>query len=89
MKDKPSELVYMTKEQKLAEALHIMRQQSISQIPVRENGEIIGSLTESRVLNAVLDDPALKEAAVSSVMSDPLPFGFAFHTDRNCIQIDQ
>lgn len=74
MKDKPANMVYMQKEQKLSEALQIMRQQGISQIPVRDNGEIVGSLTESRVLNAVLDDPALKESTVASVMSDPLPF---------------
>jgi cystathionine beta-synthase len=67
-------LISLTADQPLSDALSIMRNQEISQIPVRENGSIIGSLNENRVLNAILDDPALKEAPVSQVMSDPLPF---------------
>ncbi|MEZ4686054.1 MAG: cystathionine beta-synthase [Bacteroidia bacterium] len=67
-------LVSLTADQPLSDALAIMRNQGISQIPVRENGSIIGSLNESRVLNAILDDPALKDSPVSQVMSDPLPF---------------
>ncbi|MFK7971241.1 MAG: cystathionine beta-synthase [Bacteroidia bacterium] len=69
-----SELVSLTADQPLSAALEIMRNQGISQIPVRENGDIIGSLNETRVLNAILDDPALKEVPVTQVMSDPLPF---------------
>lgn len=67
-------LVSLSPDQPLSAALDIMRGQGISQIPVSDNGTIIGSLNENRVLNAILDDPTLKEAPVTQVMSDPLPF---------------
>ena len=73
-KSNQEELVSLMADQPLSAALEIMRTQGISQIPVRENGSIIGSLNETRVLNAILDDPALKDAPVTQVMSDALPF---------------
>lgn len=70
----PTELITLTGEQSLAEAVGIMQKTQISQIPVMEGDEIIGSLNESRVLGALLEDPSMKEASVSQLMSDPLPF---------------
>lgn len=67
-------LVTLSASQTLSEAIKIMRGENISQIPVTEGGVIIGSLNETRVLNTILDDPALKDSPVSQVMSDPLPF---------------
>lgn len=67
-------LVTLHVDQTLAEAITIMREQVISQIPVVKNQEIIGSLHESRVLDTILSDPSLKDAKVAEVMSDPLPY---------------
>lgn len=67
-------LVTLDLSQSLAEAIAIMREQLISQIPVTEGGDIVGSLHESRVLDIILDDPSMKDAPVSSAMGDPLPF---------------
>ena len=61
-------------DQTLAEAITIMRDQDVSQIPVQENDQIVGSLDETRVLNAILDDPALKGSPVKESMQDPFPF---------------
>merc|ERR1712232_280173 len=58
----------------LGDAVRIMREQNISQIPVIRSDEIIGSLNENRVLNTILDNPSLKDAPVTDAMSDPLPF---------------
>lgn len=74
MKREKHNLVSLEASQTIAEAITIMREQNISQIPVKENGSIIGSLNENRVLNTILDDPALKDAPVTQAMSDPLPF---------------
>jgi cystathionine beta-synthase len=60
--------------QKVAEAFQLMREQNISQIPVLEAAEVVGSVNESRILNALIDDPHLKDAPVSTVMNDPFPF---------------
>lgn len=73
-KDKGNTLVTLSPSQTLSEAINIMRQQFIDQIPVTEEGRVIGSITESRVLNTILDDPSLKESPISVAMNDPFPF---------------
>ncbi len=73
-KKKQAPLITLKTDQSLGAAINIMREQIVSQIPVMQDGEIVGSLNENRVLNALLDDPSLKEAPVSHAMGDPLPF---------------
>lgn len=60
--------------QTLAEAIQIMRNKYVSQIPVVKDGKVIGSLNENRVLFTILDDPQLKDSPVSNAMNDPFPF---------------
>ena len=74
VKQDKNPLLTLTSDQLLADAILLMRERNISQIPVIQDGEIIGSLNETRVLNTILDDPSLKSAPVSQAMSDPLPF---------------
>lgn len=69
-----AELMTLTKEHTLGAAIGMMREHLVSQIPIVEEGEIVGSLHESRVLNVLLDNPELREASVTKAMSDPLPF---------------
>ncbi len=70
----PTTLITLHGKQKLSEAVALMRQHHVSQIPVMTDGEITGSLNETRVLGALLEDPSLKDAQVTQLMSDPLPF---------------
>lgn len=58
----------------LAQAVHLMRTHNLSQVPVLDGDRIVGSLNEARLLAALVDDPALREAPVSSIMADPFPF---------------
>ena len=67
-------LVTLRAEQTLSEAVSIMREQYISQIPVIQGEEIIGSVRESRVLDKILDDPASIDRPVLDALSDPLPY---------------
>ncbi len=67
-------LVTLNTNQTLSEAIAIMREQLISQIPVKHEGEIIGSIHESRVLDTILDNPDAKHSSVDTIMSDPLPY---------------
>lgn len=67
-------LITLDADQRLSDAVGVMRKHQVSQIPVMKENEIVGSLNESRVLEALLEDPAMKEAAVSQLMSDGLPF---------------
>lgn len=57
----------------LGKAIQVMGENGISQVPVRDNGEIIGSLNESSLLNYLIDDPLAKEKNVKEVMGKPLP----------------
>lgn len=67
-------LMFLQAAQTLGEAISVMRKSDVSQLPVMNGGVIIGSLNETRVLNALLDDPSMKDHPVSEAMSDPFPF---------------
>jgi len=67
-------LVTLNVNQTLAEAISIMREQFISQIPVKKENEIIGSVHESRVLDMILDNPDAKDFTIDYAMSDQLPY---------------
>jgi cystathionine beta-synthase len=64
----------LDKDAALKEALSIMKDQDISQMPITSDGEIIGSLTQNKVLNYILENP-LKHAdrAVSEIMDKEFP----------------
>lgn len=70
-----SELATLSANNTLSDAIRMMREKNISQIPVRSlDGRVVGSINESRVLNAILDDPSLKGALVTSAMNDAFPY---------------
>lgn len=54
-------------------ALELMAQHNISQLPIIENGESVGSVSEGRLMNAVLQSPRLLEEAVEKVLAAPFP----------------
>lgn len=61
--------------QTLVDAISLMREKNISQLPiVTMDNRVVGSITESRILNIMIDNPTMKGASVSSVMNDPFPF---------------
>lgn len=73
---KPSSnpMLSIRSEQTLGEAVTIMRNSGVSQLPVHEGEEFIGSVNESRLLNAMIDNPALKDENVKRFMADPFPY---------------
>ncbi len=73
-KSKNGGLMTLASDQTLSEAIRLMREKDVSQIPVTQQDQIIGSLDETRVLNTILDNPSLKEGPVTQAMSDPFPF---------------
>jgi cystathionine beta-synthase len=54
-------------------ALDLMSQHNISQLPIIEQGELVGSISEGRLMNAVLQDPSLMESAVEPILAAPFP----------------
>ncbi|HAA11484.1 MAG TPA: cystathionine beta-synthase [Cytophagales bacterium] len=67
-------LVTVAQNMKVMEAVKLMNAQGISQIPVVNGEEFVGSLIDSKVLNRMIEEPAVKEAQVTEVMDKPLPF---------------
>ncbi|GGF41992.1 cystathionine beta-synthase [Echinicola rosea] len=68
------ELVVAIKGEKVKAAIHVMNERSVSQIPVVEDGNVIGSLTDTKLLTKIIQNPALKDASVEEVMEDSMKF---------------
>ncbi|MBP3943814.1 pyridoxal-phosphate dependent enzyme [Sphingobacteriaceae bacterium WQ 2009] len=61
-------------EQSVLETFNTMKSLNISQIPVTQQGMVIGKVTESDILHALLENPTVKSAAVQTIISSPFPF---------------
>jgi len=60
--------------QTVKQALELMKEHDLSQLPVEEDGKVIGSVTENTVLNYILDSPMQHaDKPVSEIMSDSFP----------------
>lgn len=60
--------------QTVVETFNIMKSLNISQIPVTQQGMVIGKVTESDILSALLENPSLKSSAVEEIATKPFPF---------------
>ncbi len=66
-------LVSVPPDMTLAEAIDVMTRHGISQVPVVENGDVVGSLAEQGVLNRLIREPDARARLVRDVMGDPFP----------------
>jgi len=66
-------VVAVTPASTLADAVAIMMRHSISQVPVIEDGRVVGSLNERLVLDRLVAEPTARERPVSEAMGPPLP----------------
>ncbi|TNE31157.1 MAG: pyridoxal-phosphate dependent enzyme [Bacteroidetes bacterium] len=57
----------------LDHAIQLMRKHQVSQLPVKEGGQFVGSLNDTKVLQAILDNPENKDKPISAVMDAPFP----------------
>lgn len=56
------------------QVLNLMKENDISQVPVLEGDKIVGSVTESKILNFILENPIENtEKVVSEIMIEPFP----------------
>jgi cystathionine beta-synthase len=68
-----NDLVFVSPDEKVIEAIAKMKDKSLTQLPVMENNKIIGSISESAVLNLLLENVNVREQEVKSVMGKPFP----------------
>jgi cystathionine beta-synthase len=67
------ELITVSPATPFAEAMDLIKRYDVSQIPVLEKGEPIGSVREDRLIDALLTKPDINNMIVEEVMSAPLP----------------
>jgi len=69
----PRELITVSPATPLSEAMDLIKQYDVSQIPVIENGEPIGSVREDRLIDTLVTKTGVQNMIVEEVMSAPLP----------------
>lgn len=69
-----SDLVTVTSDTSVGEAIKILNNQGISQIPVVDGEAYVGSLTDSKLLHQLIDNPSMKTEPVSKIMDKPFQF---------------
>jgi cystathionine beta-synthase len=57
----------------IQEAVNLMREHNISQVPVIEGGEVVGSISETRILDILVSDPQARMKPVAEYMEKPFP----------------
>lgn len=68
------DLVTIDASMKVADAVHLLTREGLSQIPVTENGRFVGSLTDTRILTQMIQKPEIKSLEIREVMDEPFPF---------------
>jgi cystathionine beta-synthase len=71
---KITQLVHAEPKETVAAAFKKMKEMNLTQLPVMENDENLGSITEHGILQLLMDNPAHREDEVGKVMSKPFPF---------------
>ncbi len=67
------QLVSVSVDTTLADAIEVMRQYDISQVPVTENGNVVGGLVDQDILRCLIRDPDARAHLVRDVMGAPFP----------------
>ena len=81
------EFLSITKDITVREAFKMMKDRDISQMPVMEGDEIIGSITETTVLNYLLENPMNNsENKIESIMEPAFPM---VEVDLPCKQLSK
>ncbi len=73
-KNGQGELFTIEKSMKVGEVITLLNKEGISQVPVIDNDNFVGSVTDTKLLHELIGNPDLKDKAVEEVMDDPLPF---------------
>ena len=67
-------LFTIDKNMRVGEAIKVLNREGISQLPVVEGEDFIGSITDTKILHEIIENPAIKEQAIGEIMDKPLQF---------------
>jgi cystathionine beta-synthase len=73
-KDGKDQLVTIPKSMKVNEAVRMLTKSGISQIPVTDGEQIVGSLVDSKILSQLIENPEIKDHPVSELMDPAFKF---------------
>ncbi|MGI4727672.1 MAG: pyridoxal-phosphate dependent enzyme [Janthinobacterium lividum] len=73
-KESNQDIVTIDAEESISKAISLIKSLNISQIPVTQQEMIIGKITESDILDALLENPSLKSHPVKDIITSPFPF---------------
>lgn len=66
-------LVSVAHDAVIGQAIQLMQEHNISQIPVFKDGKVVGSLDDAKLFQSLVKDPGLAERFVEEIMSEPFP----------------
>ena len=72
-RDGGRELITVDREESLGKAIELMNRHNISQLPVTNGSEMVGSLTETKILGLLTRSSDARNNKVGSVMDEPFP----------------
>jgi cystathionine beta-synthase len=58
----------------IGDAIRIMNQQGIDQVPVVDKDDFVGSIASSNILEKIITDPKATESRVGDLMDKPMQF---------------
>jgi cystathionine beta-synthase len=67
-------LLTIAGEQKVSDAYGLMKKYNISQLPVKDGNEFIGSINDSDILEIIMQNHQNKEMHIKEIMKPPFPF---------------
>jgi cystathionine beta-synthase len=67
-------LITVDQKQKIHEIMPLFSDSGISQIPVRDGEDYVGSISELKLLNKMINDPEIRDRSVSEIMEAPFQF---------------
>jgi len=67
-------LVTLDRQASVSRAIQVMTGNDYSQIPITDEGRVVGSVSETRLFQAIVKDPDVKTRSVETVMQPAFPF---------------
>jgi cystathionine beta-synthase len=68
-----SETLYtVSKNSTIGQAIHIMNQKGVDQVPVTDGDEFVGSVTTANLVEKIINDPTIKDKPVGEIMDKPM-----------------
>ena len=69
-----SALVAIKKDMSIKDAIKVLTKEGISQLPVMDGTKMVGSITDTKLLELLLEDGASASERIENVMDQPLQF---------------